>query len=190
MDPQLPGWAFLPFLAVGGLIALSGLAIAARSVVAIRRSAALTRVGVPTTATIIDSQVESRTSTTDIGMPNADGTPGMQTPSTSYLVFRPIVRFRTQTGQEITAVAPRVSRRSFLPGAAVEVLYNPSRPDQLKIVSGPGSGGSAVPGMVAGLVMAAIATTFVILVHSIFFMSPSPASTDPGCPPGISCTTP
>jgi len=171
------GWAFVPFLCVGGLIVFAGLAVAVRSVIAMRRSALLTRTGVAVEGRIIDNQMESRESTFDAGTPDMP-----MTSTTRYFVFRPVIKFRTQAGQEIFAVAPRVSRRSFIVGATVPLLYLPDRPDQIKIVTG--GGGSAVPGLVVGLLVAGLATTFLLAVHSMFFASSTnPAGSD--CPPGL-----
>jgi hypothetical protein len=108
-----------------------------RGAAAVRGSRRLAADGVATTGTVIDNQIESY----------ASGDHGQR------LAFRPAVRFRTGTGEEIVAVSSRPGRRSGVVGMRVDLRYDPDRPTDIEILGGglrgAGGAGAIVVGMIA-----------------------------------------
>jgi hypothetical protein len=136
----------LIFLAVSGIIGIVALATAVRGVLRLRSSALLREEGRETTGTVVDNQMESRGSGDN-----------------RHLVFRPVVRFWTQEGREVTAIGPNVSHRSFIKDSSVSLRYHPERPEQVEITQGQGKGSGGWGMIVGGLVVAVVAVGFVFV---------------------------
>jgi hypothetical protein len=163
------------FAAIVCLIAIGALVAVVKGMLALNRSRRLARVGLETTATIIDNQMESHRQTNSNGF------------SRSYLTFRPVVRYRTQMGQEIVAVGPVGSRRSFVKETTVPIRYNPDQPDQIQIVSGHGRGSGGATALIGGLVMLVFIAFFAFVAYSMQQAAASDCSSI-GDIPGISST--
>jgi hypothetical protein len=166
------------FTLFGGLVALFGVGLAVAGARAVARSARFSRVGIPAEGVIVDNQMESRSTTGDNGLPPR-----------SYLMFRPAVRFRTQQGQELTVVARNASRRSYLTGTSVAVLYDPQRPTEIRLTAQRGMSAGVIP-LVAGLIFAAFAVGLIIIANVGLGSTSSNDNCPPGLPAGFSCTTP
>ncbi|BBH68356.1 hypothetical protein ACTI_50410 [Actinoplanes sp. OR16] len=102
---------------VVGIPALTGVALI---VIAVRRWLALRALGTSgrqATARVVDNQMESR--------------------SEGRMSFRPIVTFRTDSGQEITTpLADLGGFRSHVVGTEIAVLYDPANPSAAAPVRG------------------------------------------------------
>ncbi|MEV0270754.1 DUF3592 domain-containing protein [Hamadaea sp. NPDC050747] len=134
------------FMIVAAVIGVGGIVGLVKGVARLRGSASLREDGRETTGTVVDSQMESRGAGDN-----------------RFMVFRPVVRFRTQEGQEVTAVGPNASRRSFVKDSTVPLRYHPDRPAEIEIVTGEGSGSGAWA-MIAGGLLAAVAGLFFVVV--------------------------
>jgi hypothetical protein len=133
------------------IVALAGLSMAAYGAVLWRRNRALLATGQRTSGVVVDNQVESRTD--------------------QSLVFRPVVRFRTGTGEEITVVANRPSHRSFVAGTSLPIVYDPADPASADLATG----GAGRPYLISGLVFA----VFAVVVYLVFSSFADAASTTP-----------
>jgi len=152
---------FLIFALVAAGIAGWGLYLVVRGVLDLRRSSGLKRDGQQTTGTVVDNQVESHYRSGTTG--------GPYRASFSWLTFQPAVRFRTLDGRDIVAVGPARSRRSFVSGTTVSVLYDPGDPTKIQLLSGHGRGSGGAARLASGLfaiVGAAAFLTFVLVMHS------------------------
>src|SRR5690349_12836970 len=94
------------------LVGIPALAGAALIIMAIRRWMTLRALGAsgrPATARVVDNQMESG--------------------SEGRMRFRPIVTFRTDSGQDVTTTLPDLDGfRSHIVGTEIGVLYDPSNP--------------------------------------------------------------
>jgi hypothetical protein len=52
---------------------------------------------------------------------------------TGRTVFHPVVRFQTLAGEEAVTTGSRPSRRSFVPGAELDVVYDPTDPGRADV---------------------------------------------------------
>ncbi|MEU4558622.1 DUF3592 domain-containing protein [Actinoplanes sp. NPDC023936] len=92
-----------------GVPALVGLGLLAATARRWAKLRALTASGRPATARVVDNQLESR--------------------SNGRTTFRPVVTFRTESGQEVTTTLPDLDGfRSHLAGTEVAVRYDPQKP--------------------------------------------------------------
>ncbi|GAA1804102.1 hypothetical protein GCM10009682_27310 [Luedemannella flava] len=144
----------------GGLMALGGLALAGWGVWRTARSRRLAADGRTATGVIVDNQVTSHS-----------GEHG------ASLTFAPVIEYRTELGQQVTAVGPVGLRRSFIKGTQVQVRYDPAKPEQIELLSGPGRGSGGVVAIVIGLLMAVAAVVFLSFVIAM-----AAAATGPGVP--------
>ncbi len=176
------------FVLIAGVILAISVFILVRSVRSARRSAELKRVGVRVPGTVVNNQMESRTSSST--MPDAAGIP-QQTMTGRYFVFRPVVKFHSLAGTEFIAVAGNVSRRSFVAGTQVPLIYHPDRPSDVQIEGGPGAGSVAAV-VVSGIITTIMAAIIVVAVV-VFLMFHRNGTGSGDCPPdfprGISCST-
>ncbi|WFE25864.1 DUF3592 domain-containing protein [Solwaraspora sp. WMMD791] len=78
-----------------------------------RRERAVAALGLRVTGRVTQSRVERR--------------------ATGRTVFRPVVRFRTLTGEDAVTTGSRPSRRSFVAGAELDVVYDPADPDRADV---------------------------------------------------------
>jgi hypothetical protein len=145
----------LVFAAIIGLIAIAALVIAIKGVIAISRASHLASVGLETTGTIVDNQMESHRQHNSNGF------------SSTYLTFRPVVKYRTQMGQEVVAVGPASSRRSFVKETTVPIRYNPESPDQIQLLSGHGRGSGGWSMLIGGVVMLIFVAGFAAVAFSM-----------------------
>ncbi len=118
---------------VAGLIAGVAALVGALAIVrGLRRGAAdreLARTGARTSGEIVDNRVHS-------------GTEGGMT-------FSPVVRFTDSTGREQVVAGEERVRTSWVTGTTVQVLYDPQRPDRVRVgTSGSGSSVAVVFGVV------------------------------------------
>lgn len=88
---------------------------------------------------------------------------------TGRTVFHPVVRFRTLAGEEVVTTGSRPGRRSFIPGAELDVVYDPTDP-----------GRAEVAGARLGLWYAAVGAAFLgfglvvfLLFHSFTSIAPT-----------------
>lgn len=116
--------------------ALTCLAVGARRLL---RSARLRRSGVQAGGTIAESQFRS----------GVDG----------RVWFRPVVVFRTATGQRVRAVGPARQRSAFPRGAPVLITYRTDKPDIIEILDGPGEGPSPAGYLFTGLLLLVVLIT-------------------------------
>jgi hypothetical protein len=74
---------------------------------------------------------------------------------TSYsrgrLSFRPVVRFSTPAGREVTFVGAQGRSRSYVEGSRLAVVYDPADPNRAAV----GTGGAALGYLSVGLLIAA-----------------------------------
>lgn len=66
--------------------------------------------------------------------------------------FRPVVRFRTGTGRNVTFVGAQGRNRSYIAGSPIVVVYDPDNPLRAAI----GTGGAAMTYLIAGSAIAAL----------------------------------
>lgn len=160
-------------LLVGGFMALIAIVAISHGTWVLLRSRRLARDGREAEGTVVESQMESRRRT---------GTgPGS---NSSYVVFHPVVRFRTDMGQEVTAVGPAPSNRSFITGTAVRLRYDPDDPSRIEITSGPGKGTGGATGIAAGLVLLVVLAVIATATYLVTKDEDCPAP--PGFGPGVS----
>jgi hypothetical protein len=103
---------------VVGLITLVplgfGIGLVGYGIVKGRRARQLEQGGERVHGLVVDNQMESRTQ--------------------GRITFRPVVRFRTLAGVDITAVTEQPSYRSHVVGTTVPVVYNPASPSRASVV--------------------------------------------------------
>jgi hypothetical protein len=134
-------WLFTALPMLAGLLPLAvGLAIVISAVVRLRRNRRLRTVGIPVTATVVDNQVIS-------------GTEGR-------VSFAPVLTYRTREGREIKTAGSNRSHKSYIAGSAIEIQYDPDRPDRVLV-----PGESAVPylALVLGLVFVLFGTVVIVV---------------------------
>jgi hypothetical protein len=164
----------LIFTAIIALIAIVALVIVIKGIVALSRSSRLASVGLETTGTIVDNQMESHRNHNSNGF------------SSSYLTFRPVVKYRTQMGQEVVAVGPASSRRSFVKETTVPIRYNPQSPDQIQLLSGHGRGSGGWSMLIGGIVMLIFITGFAVVAYSMQHQAADDCASFANDVPGIS----
>ncbi|NUT31915.1 MAG: DUF3592 domain-containing protein [Hamadaea sp.] len=103
------------------------------------RSERLRRAGVEAAGTIVESQFRS-------------GVGGL-------VWFRPVVSFRTATGQRILARGPARRRAAFPRGAPVLIRYRPDKPTIIEIFDGPGEGPSPAGYLFTGALLLVVLVT-------------------------------
>jgi hypothetical protein len=158
-------------VAVGVLMALFGMASVVWGVLRLRRSRRLAQQGRAATGVVVDNQTTSH---------SRGGGRG------SYVTFRPVIEYRTEMGQQVTAVGPVGTRTSFVKGATVGLRYDPEHPEQVELVSGAGRGSGGVAAIVIGLALAAVAAIFIAVVLAI---TAQPMTCVPRYGPSTRCVT-
>ncbi len=136
---------WLPYLVMPFFVGIPALVGAGLIFVAARRwrrQRALAASGQRATAQVVDNQVESW--------------------SQGRTSFRPVVRFRTGSGHEVTTVLADLSGfRSHLVGTDIEVLYDPQKPTEAAPVRKGGAG------LVIALVLGLIFLTFSLFAYQM-----------------------
>src|SRR5262245_38569221 len=145
-------------IAVAVVMGIVGLLMIWRGFAALGRSRQLAASGQQTTATIVDTQMTSH---------RATGNQQMGTYSSSYMTFKPVVQYRTQMGQVVTAVGPASTRTSFVKGTTVPIRYNPDDPSQIELLSGMGKGSGGLAGVVIGIFLVVFTIGFILFALSI-----------------------
>lgn len=79
--------------------------------------------------------------------------------------FRPVVRFRTGAGQNVTFVGAQGRNRSYVAGSHIVVVYDPDKPDRAAI----GTGGAAMSYLVIGSVIAVLG----VLMYLVALANPA-----------------
>ncbi|WP_412541002.1 DUF3592 domain-containing protein [Longispora sp. K20-0274] len=152
------------FVAVLALVSLALLALPVGVIVAgvrqRRRNRRFRDTARPATATVLDNQMVSG--------------PG------SRIYFRPVVRFATDSGTEVTSTAAQ-QLSSGIVGSTMAVLYDPADPSRVEAASGTGPNGTAA--IIIGVVGLAFALTFVLVVGDALAVLPWSEAAD--CPPGF-----
>jgi hypothetical protein len=115
-----PAWVpYLVMAFIVGVPALAGTSLIIAAVVRWNKLRALHAGGRQTTARVVDNQMESW--------------------SEGRTSFRPVVAFRTDTGQEVTtALADMDEFRSHLVGTEIPVFYDPEKPSEATPAKRPG----------------------------------------------------
>lgn len=141
-----PGWFRAGTYVIAGLPVLVGLAMAAVGLRRLARERRLRDTGVRASGVIVDNRMESGTD--------------------RQLVFSPVVQFQTTDGRSLTVPARQRSRRSYVVGTPVGLVYDPARPEDL-VVDASGAGarayvaagvGFAIFGLVIGAVFSVLAS--------------------------------
>lgn len=126
-----PAW--LPYLLLVGVVGLPALVGVAAIVGGVRqwsRQRALAGSGERAGAEVVDNQ--------------------MQSWSGGRTTFRPVVTFRTLSGQEVKAAVEDLDdSASHIVGTRIEVFYDPAEP--AKVTSGRGGGGNLTTSIIFGL---------------------------------------
>ncbi|MEV6524319.1 DUF3592 domain-containing protein [Longispora sp. NPDC051575] len=125
-----------------------------------RRARQFRSSGRPATATVVDNQMTS----------GAGG----------RLFFSPVVRFRTDSGTEVTGTTSH-RPTSAIVGSTMEVVYDPENPSRVEPAAGGGAAGTAA--IIFGLVTLAMLLVFFFLAGSMFSLFPAAETAD--CPPNL-----
>jgi hypothetical protein len=153
-----PSVVFGFIIVVAVVIGVIGVLMIFRGFAALGRSRQLADSGQQTTATIVDTQMTSH---------RATGNQQMGTYSSSYMTFKPVVQYRTQMGQVVTAVGPTSTRTSFVKGTTVPIRYNPDDPSQIELLSGMGRGSGGVARIAVGIFFVVFVIGFIFFALSI-----------------------
>lgn len=125
----------LIFVIAAAVIVGAAMSRMVRGAVALRRSAYLRGSGCVTTGAIVDTRVRTHN-------------------------FKPVVRFRTRDGEDVTTVAPKTVSQGFAADAEVPIRYDPANPVYVEITDGPGAGSDGLAHITTGgvAVLATVAT--------------------------------
>lgn len=154
---------------IAGVAALAAVTVVVRSM---RRGALvreLTRSGTRAEGVVVDNQLHShaptRTTTPD-GFSHSTG---------GGMTFSPVVRFTDSTGHERVVVGDEEASDSWVEGTALEVLYDPDRPDRVVVdPDSTGVGGTVV----AAVLFLAFAVAVVVGVGATVGWSGDPSAPD------------
>ncbi|WP_412746644.1 DUF3592 domain-containing protein [Krasilnikovia sp. MM14-A1004] len=146
--PDSMGWVpAVLYLVMIGIPALAGCVMITAGVRGILRNRRIADIGYDADAVVVDNQQRSA----------GDG----------RISFRPVVTYRTRSGQEIKAVIDdAVSNRSYLTDTRLQVRYDPDQPDQ------PVTAGRGPRTSITTIVFGFVFLGFAALVYQMLSWSP------------------
>jgi hypothetical protein len=152
------------FGVLAGLFMLVGVGVAVHGAVRMSTTRALAAAGYRAVGVVVDNQLISHH---------------------EHLTFRPVVSFRTASGEDVTTAVGQSSYRSHVVGTSVEVVYDPRQPTRADLAVGYRSQGVAA--VVGGAVFAVFAGVMLVVVLSVASAVPeSPRLPNlPGLPNGV-----
>jgi Protein of unknown function (DUF3592) len=143
-------WVFGGFAVLVGLVSVINIL---RGFFRLGTSRRLTASGIAAAGLVVDNKRQTYQTP-----PTGNGQPGRVS-----TMFQPVIRFTTQQGQEITAVSPAQSNRSFRVGTAVAIRYDAANPNVVQIASGRGKGSGGC-GMIVGGAFGIIVAVVILAV--------------------------